>query len=165
MTGLEPGLTVPNIHPARPGDLDHFRSMERDYLTELRLHGSEIQPTERSVGFYCDLFDAFVVHRSIDGVVVISDIGFSMAGNATSGLDTDFGKTAIGWGTYVAPHGRGFGHANELRKALRIELRRLGFQTVTGGVHPGNAPAIDSLHHTGWTQCQLYGYDDLRRGD
>lgn len=165
MTKLESVAAALNIRLAGQGDLDHFRSMVRDYLTELRLHGSEIRPTERSVDFYCDLFDAFVVRRSIDGAVVISDIGFSMAGNATSGLDTDFGKTAIGWGTYVAPRGRGSGHASELRRVLRIELRRLGFQTVTGGVHPRNAPAIDSLHRTGWTSCQLYGHDDLRRGD
>ncbi len=163
MTQTEIGIA--DISIASADDLYAFRHMVRDYLVELRLHGSEIQPTDRSVDFYCGLFNAFIVDCSMDGAVVISDLGFSMAGDATSGLDTDFGKTAIGWGTYVAPGGRGRGHAGGLRKALRVELRRLGFQTVTGGIHPGNTPAIKSLRQTGWEPCQLYGFDDLRRGD
>lgn len=156
-------LAVPRA--ATLADGAAFRKLLMAHLREMRAKGSEIHPTDRSADFYCGLFDRYVTGRA-DGVVVMADdVGFSMAGDATLPLDSDFGKTAIGWGTYVAPEARGAGLGNELRRVLRAALRERGFQTVLGGTHIGDLVALASVQHTGWKPYQLQGFDDLRRGD
>lgn len=158
-------VAVVTVQPATQADVAAFRRLLVAHLREMRTKGSEIQPTDRTADFYCGLFDRYV-GGGADGVVVMADdVGFSMAGDATLPLDSDFGKTAIGWGTYVVPGERGAGLGNELRRVLRAELRERGFQTVLGGTHIGDLVALASVRHTGWRPYQLQGYDDLRRGD
>jgi hypothetical protein len=150
-------------------DLVSVSCMIEAYLHDMRAKGSEIQPTPRSVGFYAGLA-ANYVSKAVKGVVVVADngdslIGFSMAGDCTLPVDSDFGRTAIGWGTYVSPLARGTRLGDALRCALRRALRELRFDTVLGGVYIGDTVAMNSVRRTGWHPYQVQGFDDIRRGD
>lgn len=153
------------VRPAILADSGAFRPLLMAYLREMRAKGSEIQPTNRTADFYHSLFVRYVTGAADGAVVMAGDVGFSMAGDATAPVDSDFGKTALGWGTYVAPVARGDGLGDDLRRALRAALRARGFQTVLGGAYVGDLAAHASVKRTGWKPYQVQGYDDLRRGD
>lgn len=156
------------IRKATASDLDRLRCLLHAYLIEMRLKGAEIQPTPRTLDFYSNLAQRYV---RVDGTVLIAEnddgncVGFTMAGNCSLPIDSDFGKSAMGWATYVMPAHRGHNTANELRRELRTELRNLGFDTVIGGVYQGDTAAMNSVQHTGWVPYLIHGYDDLHRGD
>lgn len=161
--GLCAAASSSGLRLARPADRPVFRSLVMDYLVEMRSKGSEIQPTEKTVDFYCSLFDAYTSGDK-EGVIVFAPAyAFSMAGDATMPIDTDFGKTAVGWATYVSPGSRGRDVASILRSSLRSHLRTLGFQTILGGVYTSDTAAAASTMKTGWRPYMLQGFDDLRR--
>lgn len=157
------------VRAAATSDLPSLHFLLHAYLTEMRSKGSEIQPTTRTVDFYSELATNYV-DGEVEGVVIVAHdnnslVGFSMAGDCTLPIDSDYGKTAIGWGTYVVPSSRGQHLGDALRHALRNALRSAKFDTVLGGTYINDSASLCSVQHTGWRPYQIMGYDDLRRGD
>lgn len=157
---------------AAPDDYQAFTRLVTAHLLELRGLGSEVQITERTLGFWQDLFYLFArpcvlpVGALVSGVegaiVMVDDIAFSIAGRTGhSFVDTDFGKTAQGYGTYVDPEHRGRGLSRLLRDRMRVELKARGFETIVGGVHLNNAGGAASLKDSAFTWYQLVGFERL----
>lgn len=153
-----------SVRTATVEDLPVLLPMLTAYLHEMRHKGSELQPTPRTINFFYDLCE-HVIAQTLDGALVLSEDGFSLASDCTLPLDSDHGKTALGWGTWVRPEARGSALGDELRRALRTELRRKGFVTVLGGVYMDDKAALNSVMRTGWTPYIIHGRDDLSRGD
>jgi GNAT superfamily N-acetyltransferase len=162
------------IHEAIPTDLDDFRLMAFEYLTELRTVGSEVIVSERTVEYWSDVFALYIDEPEL-GVVVLAyqpdhdrPLGFSMAGAASpepSPMDTEFGKTAIGHGTYVRPGFRQSGVGQALRARVKQMLRERGFDTLVGGVHLANERGIASLRESGFIAHQILGYEKLQQSE
>lgn len=157
------------VRLANRDDLPAVYDLLNAYLTDMRSKGAEIQPTIRTLDFYASLADRYV-DGEVDGAVVVADsesglVGVSMAGDCTLPIDSDYGKTAIGWGTYVVPSERGNHLGDSLRQVLRNALRSAKFDTVIGGTYITDNAALCSVQHTGWRPYQIMGYDDLHRGD
>lgn len=147
-----------------------FLSMVAAYLHELREMGSEVMVTERTLDFWDSIFEMYIEQPDTGVVLVAVDrssrefAGFTMAGAMSpepAPIDTDFGKTAIGHGTYVKPQYRGRGISSILRASLKERLALVGFTTLVGGVHLENARGIASLRSTGFTAHQILGYERL----
>jgi GNAT superfamily N-acetyltransferase len=151
---------------------DDVRSLFFDYLTELSsLGSSEILPTERTLDFWMSLYDNYCAPETsatpMAGVALVAladgvPVGFSLAGAAPLPYDTTFGQLAYGWGTYVQPSHRGLHIASELREAMRLALKALGFETLLGGVHLNNDVGIKALRGTGFEPYQLSGFIRLQ---
>lgn len=162
------------IRLATVTDSAPFMTLAADYLTEIRALGSEIRPTQKTMEFWRLLFDAYTDPENANAAVGICGAitlsldasvlcGFSIAGSTgPTLLDTDFGHTAYGWGTYVVPAQRGKGISGNLRAVLMRALRNLGFDTITGGVHVGNAAGHASLaRDPNYRVYQICGYERL----
>lgn len=134
-----------SVRLAVPADRGLFLTLWQSYLEEMRTKGSEILPTERTLNFYVNLFDAYVNGERPGVVAVIYPIAVSMAGDCTPDYDSTFGKQAIGWGTYVAPVARNHGNANRLREFVWGALSALGFDTLLGTTQLGDDGAAASL--------------------
>lgn len=165
---------------ASPTDSDEFLAMMYEHLCELRRLGSEIQPSEATLDHFFNLFVSYVnstldedtrtefgLEAPLSGVVAVLDLenvvqGFSMAGEIGPQLvDTDFGRVAIGHGTYIRPAYRGRGLSRELRDLVRRELKSRGFDTIVGGVHLNNSLGAASLKSSSFSWYQLVGYERL----
>lgn len=144
-------------------DRDELLAMAREYLRELRGLGSEVRPTARTLDAWGHLFDNYVGGAFAGVVVIAPGCGFSMAGESgTAPFDTDFGRAAYAWGTYVRPPHRRAGISGELRRVLREGLLAAGFDTVLGGVHLDNQAGRASLHRLGFRFHQMIGFERLR---
>lgn len=132
---------------ATPANRARVLDLALRYYTELRSHGSEILPTSRTLRTFAGYFDRYTAADGLLGAAIVTDGGFSMAGELAEVpiFDTDPALIAYGWGTYVDPEHRGRGVASALRDALRAELKRQGFQAISGAVHRLNATGADSL--------------------
>lgn len=163
-------MTIDTPRLAIRADYDQFMTLAAAYLVELRELGSEIRPTSNSLSFWGDLFTMATTQpkSTIPGlemvIVMIGDYGFSVAGSLgypMSVVDTDFGKTAYGHGTYVRPDKRRMGLSRVLRDKMREELRRRGFETVIGGAHLRNSAGAASLKDSHFIWYQMVGYERL----
>lgn len=146
-------------------DLHTFLTLAGAYLVELHNLGSEIQPTPNSLSFYQLVFEMVTSPASSDcGVCVLTgDYGFSIASEVSAPMvDTEFGRTAFGHGTYVRPEYRRQGVSKLLRDRVRGELIARGFNTVIGGIHLQNDVAVQSLDRTSFTPYMLLGYERLQ---
>lgn len=158
----------PQIRLARLQDLHAFLRLYIEYLTELRTLGSEVQVTERTIEYFGDLFVAYTTERGRGAVALLGDTGdvdfsgFSMAGEVGPQLiDTDFGRIAVGHGTYIRPEYRNRKLSGPLRDCVREELRRWGFETIVGGSHLNNTGGAASLKDSTFRWYQLVGYERL----
>ncbi len=143
-------------------DRDEFLEMAREYLHELRKAGSEVRPTARTLAAWGHLFDNYLRGAYAGVVVIAPGVGFSMAGETgASPFDTDFGRSAYSWGTYVRQEHRGNGVSGELRRLLRAGLVEAGFDTVLGGVHLDNRAGRASLRRLGFRFHQMLGFEQL----
>lgn len=137
-----------------------FEGHLRAYLDEMAANGSEVIPSDRTVGFYMSLFDAYISGDE-PGVVVIDEDGTSIAGHVLP-FDTITGKTATGWFTFVSPDARGRGLAGRLRALLRQRLVSRGFKAIAAGVDLANAQGRASVDSRPMIWKQVYGYEELR---
>jgi GNAT superfamily N-acetyltransferase len=162
-------MTNDVVRPATPDDRIAFLQLAALYLREMEDAGTEVLATRKSLAFYGALFASYVEHGN--GIVLlVGDYAFSIAGGVEVDLanaqwpitlDTKFGKTAYGWGTYVRPQHRRSGVASRLRTELKLALRSLGFETLIGGVHVNNEQGMLSLMKSNFDVYQVVGYERL----
>jgi len=144
------------IRHATADDRDLFLTLWREYLTELRGLGGEQLPTERTLGFYGALFDAYVSGR-FEGVVLLAgDYGVLMEGAVAEGpiLDTVYEPAAHSWGTYTRHTHRRRGVSRALRESMNKALREAGFRSIIAGVHIGNPVGSASTIGFGFERVQ-----------
>lgn len=161
------------IRDATRQDRRLFLSLWHDYLKELRDLGSEVLPTDRTLTFYAGLFDGYVggvlhgvVLFSVRGPATPDDVGVLMWGEVPSTgahPETEFGRIAQGWGTYIAPAARGEGLSSSLRREAKRRLREMGFDSVIGGAHTMNDRGLDTGVGAGFRIYQKLGVLDLRK--
>lgn len=153
------------VRNATKHDQRVFLVLWREYLEECRKMGSEIQPTVRTMNFFGRLFFNYV-HKIVDGICLIAGDadGVLFWGLPLGGLpfDTDFGRTAQGWGTYVRPLHRREGISLVLREEAKRELARRGFDSVLGTVLDSNRPGRVLLQSAGFTLYSRIGILRLR---
>ena len=157
------------VRPARAADLGDFLRLWRAYLEELHAaFGGEILPTERTLTFFADLFMALL--GGDRGVCLLAEDDASAVGVLLWGslqqppVDTDLGKTAQGWGTYVVPASRGKHVAKQLREAGAKALAEMGFDHVVGAAERGNDGGLASGTKAGFKITQQVGVLRLREG-
>lgn len=155
-------MLVAEIALATPANRSRVIDLTRAYLEELLPLGSEILPTDRSLATFARFFDAYV-SGDWPGAVVLSDGGFTMAGQSGPEplFDTKFGRMAYGWGTYVEPAYRRQGLAAAMRAALRDELRRQGFGAIAGAAHHLNGVGLESVRSLPFRFHQVIGIEQL----
>lgn len=155
------------VRAAEEGDRSSFRDLVRGYLEDTAT--GDILPCEENIEVYSALFDRYL--RDGGGAVLVAakpygrPLAFTMAGEIPHGFRTRHGRAAMGWGTYVTPPQRRRGIARQLREALDVRLREMGFDTVIGGFHPGNVAAEASLKGTGFEVYQVLGAKSLKEGE
>ena len=121
-----------------------FIDMLGDYLEEESSNGSELSPSVRNFNFLAEIARLYLFGQ-IDGVVLLAgEVGFLLWGKAPNQLDYRWGKTAVGWGTYVRPGFRGQGISKALREEGKRQLRNKGFAVVLGAVLVGNTAGKES---------------------
>lgn len=134
---------------ATPGpDLSAFDELLRKYLMEDQKNGSPVRMTRRTLDFYRDLARGYLIGHSF-GILVFADedtavgpqpIGFTLAGDSPffPWIDTEHGKTATVWISWVEPRFR------EKRTALGMlafgepKLLELGFEIAAMSVREEN---------------------------
>ena len=144
------------IHKATAADRRLFLTMWKDYLTELRTLGGEMLPTEKTMAFFGNIFDAYTT-TAIRGVVMMAGSrGVLMEGayaNVAS-LDTMYEPMAHNWGGYTRPAHRRKGVSRVLRESMNKALRELGFKTILAGAHAGNPVGAVAMRARGFETIQ-----------
>lgn len=150
------------VRVASSKDRALFSSLWRAYLSELRSLGSEIRPTDRTMAFYMALFDSYTMGSRFGLCLLAGDGATLLWGESmdSSPLDTDFGKIAHGWGTYVAPPARGQGLSRALREEAVRRLADMGFDSVLGMAHLPNEKGLQTGLGVGF---KVYGQQAVLR--
>jgi hypothetical protein len=149
---------------AIPADRNHFMTLVEEFVKEGTSPGMVWGPATEA--FFGGLFDEYTsTWRMLprkngvvqtNGVVVLCRDGFSLAGGVMP-YNSPWGKTAAGWGTYVKREARRQGLAGKMRQLVIQRLKELGFCAVTGGTHPDNAGAVESVAGFNWQPLALTG--------
>ena len=152
----------PDIWLAKPSDRALFASLWRAYLTEMRSLGSEVRPTDRSMAFFMALFDAYTMGSRFGVCLLAGHEGVLLWGEGMESypLDTDFGRLAHGWGTFVASPARGKGVSKALREEAKRRLRAMGFDSVVGMAHSPNPLGLQTGLGVGF---EVYGQQAVLR--
>ena len=144
------------IHKATASDRRLFLTMWKEYLTELQTLGGEMLPTEKTMAFFGNIFDAYVT-TTIRGVVLMAGSrGVLMEGayaNVPS-FDTTYEPMAHSWGGYTRPAHRRKGVSRTLREPMNKALRELGFKTILAGAHAGNPIGAEAMRARGFESIQ-----------
>jgi GNAT superfamily N-acetyltransferase len=137
-------------------DRSEFLELWRQYLAELERVGGEVRATEKTLRYF-----GVELEKALDGcgVAVVFEHDARLAGVHLSSLidwpyETNLGKAAMAWGTFVAPGLRGSGVASRLRDRALSSLRGQGVRSVLFGVHPGNRAGLESMRR--WTDARPF---------
>ena len=147
---------------AAPSDRKHFMALVEEFVKEGTSPG--MVWGEETAYFFDSLFEQYVptmkprglVTYCPQGVVVICSVGFSLAGGVMP-YNSPWGKTAAGWGTYVRKEARRQGLAGRMRQLVIQRLKELGYCAVTGGTHPDNVGAVESVAAYNWQPLAMTG--------
>lgn len=151
-----------HVRLAVAGDLDVVMALLRGYLDEShRLGHTDILPTDRTLGWYAGLFGDYL-SGNLAGACAVLDTpkgirGFSLAGETPAGLpwDSDLGRRAYGWGTWVRADWRGQGWGTQLSLAVQGHLRDRGVEVLIGDCSVKQRQ--DELHRIGFTPARVVG--------
>jgi L-amino acid N-acyltransferase YncA len=129
---------VMNVRLAELKDAALFITLWRKFLRELRATGGDILPTNRTMSFFADLFNAYV-SRQMKGVIVLADDhSVLMWGETKRYVDSINDPFVLGFGTYVDPEHRQKGICRLMRKKAIEVCKDLGMKGVIGEVHSKN---------------------------
>jgi GNAT superfamily N-acetyltransferase len=154
-----------SVWRARSGDdVRRFAALWRSFLVEQRSLGSEILPTPRTLLYFCRIARDYAEERGRQGIVLFyGEDAVHMAGEGPEiPFDTDLGRVAVGWGTYVAPHRRRQGIARELREEGWRLLAGFGFQTALGSSSTANPVSETACERAGMVRYNVSWRVDLR---
>ena len=130
------------IRLARKEDREDFLVSWKEFIQESLESGGDLLPTDRTMGFFGRMFDAYE-SGELSGVVVIDDeSGACLIWGATTPeplMDSVYGIAAHGFGTYVPRAHRGKGISSRMRELGEASLVELGFDAAYGTVIKGNA--------------------------
>lgn len=141
-----------------------FLSLWFEYLKELKEAGGEIIPSERTLIFFAEMVQTYTMEPQL-GVALVALNGQRLVGCLLWGalppvpIDTEFGKIAHGFGTYVLPEYRMKGLSVKMREAAKDLLAAEGFETVLGTAGKNNFAGLHSGTGAGFvpygTSCAL----------
>jgi GNAT superfamily N-acetyltransferase len=135
-------------------DLNDFRELWAEYLEETFKEGDPVRPSESNLRYFSNLAREFITNPDSGVVVVAYDrhipVGVVMWGWSGDQLETTYGKTAVGWGTYVRPSYRCKQVSNELRKSATAWLKDKEFEAVQGSVRTVSPAAVKSAESFGF---------------
>lgn len=138
------------VRDAKPGDVNLFRKMWLEYLTEHHEKGGHILPTEKNLDLYTEIYAQYVSGQAPGVVLFIGEHTVHMSGTpGPATFDTDFGTAATGWGTYVRPEARNNGYSKTIREAAFERLKAMGFDCVHGSALYGDESALASAKKSG----------------
>jgi hypothetical protein len=134
---------------AGPGpDLSAFDEMLRRYLMEEAKAGSPVRMTRRTLDFYRDLARGYLIGAEAGLLVFAEDetavwpqpTGFTLAGAGPwlTWIDTEHGKTATVWITWMEPRFRKKGAALGMLAFGEPKLLDLGFEVAAMSVREEN---------------------------
>lgn len=148
------------IRKAHPVEVKGFSQLWLEFLIEHKEEGSETLPTGETMRFVRQLFHEYT-SGFIGGVALVADIGGNdFAGGLLWGsrgmspVDTTWGNTAFGWGTYVRPEYRGDGLGSQLVAEGLSQLTAQGFDTIVLTPLVGNDRSLKMLERAGFTPHQ-----------
>lgn len=139
------------IRAATAEDRSQFEVLWAEFLRDANKAGADVIPNLRNLSTMMNFFDLYV-SGGLDGVVLISigaigqPTGVTMSGEPQrpQAFDSEFGRIANGWGTYVREAYRGEGVSRLLREEMCDRCRELGFDVVFGFIAFSNEASMES---------------------
>jgi len=122
------------IRIAKLEDVADFTLLWTDLLMDDMEQGSHIQPTGPTMDYYRGLFEHFTTTE--DGIVIFAlaedgtRVGILMQGAANPAVESDLGKLALSYGTYVAPGARKQGLASAMWEHGQAFFRARGYDHI-----------------------------------
>lgn len=142
------------VREAKARDVGLFRKLWAEFLTDQAEKGAKVAGTDRSLKFFEKLFDIYVAGAFEGTALLVADKGILMWGDAGSPIEYKDGKTAMAWGSFVAPvENRAEIYEALEGRALEI-LREKGFKGVTRAVFHADVDDIDDA----WEPVSLNVY-------
>lgn len=142
------------IRRAKPGDLGLFKKLWKEYLSDEKLLSvGGVPPTDHNMEVFEHIFNAYV-SGEFEGVVLFhAEDAVLMWGDPGGQIfESNYGRQAQGWGTYVKESARKKGISMALqRKAVNI-LKNMKFDTVVGQVDLENEEAFSSISKLGFVK-------------
>jgi ribosomal protein S18 acetylase RimI-like enzyme len=137
-----------SVRAAHRRDRPLFAHRWRSYLEEVWQAGGDIRPTDRSLGAYLGLFDAYL-SGELFGVVTLAGEGEAVLlcgeGWGTPPLDSRYDRIITITGVYVIPAARGQGWGKALIWDAGARVRRMGFDAMVYSQNPLNDAASGIL--------------------
>ncbi len=153
-----------NVRRINADEGPEFLGLWFEYLKETKELGGEIIPSERTLIFFAEMVQTYTMEPTL-GVALATVNGQKLVGCLLWGalppvpIDTEFGKIAHGFGTYVLPSYRLKGLSAKMREAAKDLLAAEGFETVLGTAGKGNTAGLKSAPGAGFvaygTSCAL----------
>jgi GNAT superfamily N-acetyltransferase len=159
-----------DIKVCTEADRSEFMQLWLTFLRENYAAGGEILPTEKNLFVFTTLFQIYVT-QARPGVALMATLdkvpcAVLMWGDPGPGLETRWGRLAMGWGTWVHPEVRRHGIADALRAAGKAATRAMGFDAVVGTSLASNAAGLESGRRVPGMKLHSYsGVIDLHEGE
>jgi hypothetical protein len=151
------GVKKLRVREAKARDVGLFRKLWADFLRDQVEQGAKVADNARSLKFFEKLFEIYVMGAYEGTALLVADKGILMWGDAGSPIEYTAGKTAIAWGSYVAPvENRVEIYAALETRALEV-LREKNFKGVTRSVFQAEVDDLDDA----WEPVSLGVYRTL----
>ena len=125
------------VREAKIRDKGLFRKLWKAFLEEMYKKGGKATylPTETNLDLFETIFEAYT-NKQFPGIVLFvgEDAVLMWGDSGAIVFETEFGKQAVAWGTYVSPEFREMGISEQMTETAVQKMKALGFDWVTTAV-------------------------------